>query len=477
MRPTHFVAASLLLMFVVQASPALAGSLEFELPEFYPSLGQPPSDLVVADVDGDTILDAIAVGGANGTVAVWPGIGGGLFGQSTNFDLGSLAYSLDAGDLNADGLDDLVVSSQSPPGVFILRSSGSGFMQELLSTPTPARAVALADLDGDGDLDLILAFEPTGLGSPGELQTHLNDGLGNFALEDAHLTTGSVFDIVTGDLDGDGIVDVVATSPGAVPVFIGAIETFLGIGNGDLLPVDSDPGTSGFLALGDYDEDGILDVASTVLNDFVCAPNYASFRGLGGGMIEFASGHEVGCYPYSLTSADFDFDGHVDLALGEQFGLLGDGLYLELGDGTGQFAPGLNLMIDGLHPVAADVDLDGRVDLLAVRVSNGELVVFRNATVGGPTPQFLRGDVNLDLAVEISDAISVLGALFVPGTPSPSCPDTADANDDGGFDVSDAIAILSHLFSGAGPLPMPFPTCGTDPTPDSLGACVGSACP
>lgn len=477
MRPTNLVAKCLPIVLLALTSTAAAGSLEFEPGEAYPSLGQVPNDLVVADVDGDAILDAIAVGGANGTVAVWPGVGGGLFSQSTNFDLGSIAYSLDAGDLNADGLDDLVVSSQSPPGVFVLRSSGTGFMQELLSTAAPTRSVALEDLDGDGDLDLVLAVEPTGFGLPGELQTHLNDGLGNFTLEDAHATIGSVFDLVTGDLDGDGVADVMATSPGAVPVFIGAIETFLGAGNGDLLPVDSDPGTSGYLALGDYDEDGILDVASTVLNDFVCAPNYATFRGLGGGMIEFTSGHEVGCYPYSLTAADFDLDGHLDLALGEQFGLMGDGLYLELGNGAGQFDPGLNLMIDGLHPVAADVDLDGRVDLLVVRVSTGELVVFRNATVGSPIPEFLRGDVNLDLAVEISDAISVLGALFVPGTPSPSCPDTADANDDGGFDVSDAIAILSHLFSGAGALPAPFPDCGTDPTPDSLGPCVGSTCP
>jgi len=80
---------------------------------------------------------------------------------------------------------------------------------------------------------------------------------------------------------------------------------------------------------------------------------------------------------------------------------------------------------------------------------------------------FVRGDTNSDGAIDIADAICVLGYLF--GSPGDECKakcvlclDACDANDDGSVDIADAISILAYLFGGAGPLPEPFPECGTD---------------
>ncbi len=89
---------------------------------------------------------------------------------------------------------------------------------------------------------------------------------------------------------------------------------------------------------------------------------------------------------------------------------------------------------------------------------------------------FVRGDVNDDDTINIADAISLLGHLF-GGAPAPGCIDAADANDDGAMNIADAISILGHLFGGEGPLPLPFPACGPDPTPDDLPVCVYSHCP
>lgn len=80
---------------------------------------------------------------------------------------------------------------------------------------------------------------------------------------------------------------------------------------------------------------------------------------------------------------------------------------------------------------------------------------------------FNRGDVNIDGAINIADAIALLSHLF-GGDPAPACPDAADSNDDGHLDIADAIALLSHLFGGSGPLPDPFGECGVDPTADEL---------
>lgn len=78
------------------------------------------------------------------------------------------------------------------------------------------------------------------------------------------------------------------------------------------------------------------------------------------------------------------------------------------------------------------------------------------------TPLFLRGDVNRDFSLDISDAASVLTYLFLSGTP-PQPLAAGDANDDGSVNLQDPLVLLGYLF-GTGPsvLPAPFPGVGCD---------------
>ena len=80
---------------------------------------------------------------------------------------------------------------------------------------------------------------------------------------------------------------------------------------------------------------------------------------------------------------------------------------------------------------------------------------------------FHRGDSNRDERVDISDAVDVLGHLFL-GTSSLPCEDAADANDDGEVNISDPVLVLNSLFLGSGPLPEPSGEKGQDPTSDGL---------
>ena len=84
-----------------------------------------------------------------------------------------------------------------------------------------------------------------------------------------------------------------------------------------------------------------------------------------------------------------------------------------------------------------------------------------------PLPRFLRGDADGSGALNITDAIFVLGFLFL-GQPDPSCHDAADFNDDQTVNITDAIAMLSFLFLGAEPPKPPGGACGFDPTEDDL---------
>jgi hypothetical protein len=91
---------------------------------------------------------------------------------------------------------------------------------------------------------------------------------------------------------------------------------------------------------------------------------------------------------------------------------------------------------------------------------------------GEPPPaRFVRGDVDSDGAVDLTDAVRILDHLFLGG-PAPECLDAADTDDDAELSLTDPIVVLSWLFLG-GPAPEPpSPTagsypggdCGTDPT-------------
>jgi Tol biopolymer transport system component len=95
---------------------------------------------------------------------------------------------------------------------------------------------------------------------------------------------------------------------------------------------------------------------------------------------------------------------------------------------------------------------------------------------------FVRGDVDSNGTIDITDAVNTLGFLFL-GMAEPACSDAADADDDGAISITDAIRILGFLFQGTGALPPPGPIqlnqanylpshCGLDPTPEDDLSCV-----
>ncbi len=86
-------------------------------------------------------------------------------------------------------------------------------------------------------------------------------------------------------------------------------------------------------------------------------------------------------------------------------------------------------------------------------------------------PQFVRGDVNLDEVVDLSDVVRLLGHLF-RGLPAP-CPDAGDADNDESLAVTDAIFLLEFLFRRGVPPPSPHPDQGDDDGEGPLGCPEG----
>ncbi len=90
--------------------------------------------------------------------------------------------------------------------------------------------------------------------------------------------------------------------------------------------------------------------------------------------------------------------------------------------------------------------------------------------------RFNRGDANGDGALNISDALRILGYLFL-GDSETGCPDAFDADDDGALTLTDAVRLLGYLFLGQERLPEPFNSCTPDPTPGDGMGCWESPCP
>ena len=132
-------------------------------------------------------------------------------------------------DIDGDCDDDIVVATAgAAPELW--RRDGADFVDAGPVGAAPMAALAAADVDGDGDADLVL-------GGGSALELWRNDGGGDFTLDAAALAAAgrvtAVRAVALGDLDGDGVPDLVVGQAG------GPLEAWLGQAGGAFLPADA----------------------------------------------------------------------------------------------------------------------------------------------------------------------------------------------------------------------------------------------
>lgn len=93
-----------------------------------------------------------------------------------------------------------------------------------------------------------------------------------------------------------------------------------------------------------------------------------------------------------------------------------------------------------------------------------------------PGVGFVRGDVDQNGSIELTDAINIIQFVFNIAA-TPDCLDAADANDDGSVNVTDGPFLLQFVFNIGSPPPLPFGVCGLDPTNDPIDCASFTACP
>jgi hypothetical protein len=356
---------------------------------------------LLVDINGDGHLDLLATARLGDGAHVWLGDGKGNWKDSSKgltMKRGSCGGGVAFADITKSGRLDLAVADHcSGVYVYLQQPDGSwkavteGLYPPTVNAKVPANDeeqktlfigaedVALGDINGDGCPDMVAAASDQGgfavyLGDCKGKNWKLlkNNGLPdleNVDPEDED-NSGWANRVMLADINGDGCLDVVASYFKGPRVWLGDCKGhFRSASQG--LPTPLIGGLYRGLAIGDANEDGLLDiVAANVVNGpevFLQQPD-GSWKFTGDIMPSLQNG-AVG-----VALGDFTKSGHLDiLVAGRKFKEAGSnyGLYLLQGDGKGNFKEleATNLPPKGLSVswgvAVGDVNEDGLLDFTA----------------------------------------------------------------------------------------------------------------
>ena len=307
----------------------------------------------------------------------------------------------------------------------------------------PAQSV-VADFNGDGIPDIATAN--ASFGATSTMSVFLGKGNGQFQSPVDYTTNTFTSGIVSGDFNQDGIPDIAAMSQGD-SLNDGDVAVFLGSGDGTFRgPVDNMLGTFPVaIAVGDFDGDGILDVAT--VDYFANAADVS--LGNGDGSFKAPVAYPVGQGPCCIVTGGLNKSGFLDLVVADTDG---NKMSVLLGKGDGTFKS-QQIYTTGFQPefvAIGDVNMDGRADILIANYGDPSVGVFLNNgngtfqnqvsyPVGGPDAGIAIGDLDGDGIPDVAVSYyhpSKVGVLHGNGDGSFSAPAEFDTHQKQGYEVS-----------------------------------------
>jgi hypothetical protein len=350
----------------------VSGQVSFALATNYLA-GIHPYSIVAANISRNGKVDLICMN--EGTTTTLVGLtnnGIGVFGSNATYYAESNPFSFAAADVSEDGLVDLIcLNSANSLTVLTNNSSGSFVSASTEGAGTFPSSIVTADINGDGMKDLIVDDQ-----NLNDLTILTNAGGGIFAVGSAPppLSSGSSWFVAVADVNGDGKPDLIDVDSGYLRILTNNGDGVFTLSSTNVLATIW-PGLG--IAV-DVNGDGKVDLV---------IPDYYSGTGdtlevltnNGNGIFSSNATYTVATGPNHVIAADVNGDGKVDLISSGFYGTL----TVLTNNGNGGFGSNttLNVASHVYSVVAADVNGDGKLDLITANGSASSLGVLINTSI------------------------------------------------------------------------------------------------
>jgi uncharacterized protein (TIGR03437 family) len=399
---------------------ALSGAAQAQFAPGSPfPAGGGPSSIAVGDFNNDGIPDLAVADFTAGMVTVLLGNGAGGFAPLPNsmpIPVGVEPASIVAGFFNNDANLDLAVANQGSGTITILLGNGKGtFVQHGTPIGVESEPIYITVVKLGSSIGLAVA----NFGNK-TVTVMVDDGMANFKqVPHSPFPVGNYpCSVAVGDFNGDGLQDlaVVNKGDGTVSVLLGSTDQSFVAAPGPPVVVNpqTNPGAPASspisITAADFNQDGNLDLA--VADE---GQNSVAIL-LGNGMGGFAAAPgtvpiPLGSEPFYIKEANFNDDTYPDLAVVNSGA---NSVTVLLGNGTGGFTPAAGSPFAGgsgsTFLAVQDFNGDGKPDLAVANQSSNTVTVLLNEDYLPVTV----GSASYVQPVAPGSLASIFGSALVP---------------------------------------------------------------
>jgi len=365
---------------------AYSCNLKSEPPLFVPasksplSVGNGPADVKLRDINGDGKLDIITVNYESHDVTILPGDGKGSFNRIKNSPVvDTTAHLVEIGDVNNDSKPDLVISYHHNYGVAVLLGDGGGDFSPAAGSPFLVHnadnphnhGLALGDVNKDGNLDLVTSNH-----GHHSVSVMLGDGKGSFkSAKGSPFAVGrGPYPLALADVNKDRNLDIITPN-----VSSNDVTVLLGDGKAGFTQAPKSPYSVShrpfFATTGDLNGDGHLDIITS--HDDINEITFLLGEGNGNFKPASNSPFDLGMQSWRMVITDINGDGKNDLVTGNSGG---DYVTVLVGDGKGDFkhAPGSPFRVESSpnRIAVGDLNGDGKSDIVASHSSRDKVTIL-----------------------------------------------------------------------------------------------------